>query len=60
MQVLRRAVRWDLTTSDFSSRAVIADLKLKLPPNVRISEVMTNWRHLAKGEFVISIVCLWV
>ena len=54
VQVLRRAVRWDLTSPTFSSRAVVADMKLKMPPQPRIKEVAAKWKQLALGKYKIE------
>ena len=55
VQVLRRAVRWDLTSNHFSSRAVISDLKIKISGEIRVSELVTNWRNQAIGNKIIRV-----
>ena len=51
VHVLRRTLRWDLTSSQFSSRASIAEVKLRLDENTRIPDVVKRWRSLATGTF---------
>ena len=51
VHVLRRALRWDLTSSTFSSRAAVAELKVRLDENARVPEVVARWRMLTTGKF---------
>ena len=50
VHVLRRALRWDLTTPTFSSRAAVAEMKIRMDENTRIPEVISHWRSLTTGE----------
>ena len=50
VHVLRRALRWDLTTPNFSSRAAIAEMKIRLDETTRVPEVVAHWRNLATGK----------
>lgn len=50
VHVLRRALRWDLTTPSFSSRAAVAEMKIRLDENTRIPEVVAHWRGLTTGK----------
>ena len=51
VHVLRRALRWDLTTPTFSSRAAVAEMKIRMDENTRIPEVISHWRSLTTGEY---------
>ena len=50
VHVLRRALRWDLTAPNFSSRATMAEVKLRIDENTRVPEVVAHWRNLTTGE----------
>ena len=54
IHVIRRALRWDLTTPSFSSRAAIAEMKIRMDENTRVPEVVSHWRSLTTGEFVLE------
>ena len=51
VQVLRRAVRWDLTSPTFSSRASMTELKVKLMDDAQVPDVLSYWRSLTSGKF---------
>ena len=55
VHVLRRTLRWDLVSSQFSSRAAIAEVKLRLDENTRIPDVIKRWRSLATGKSDLKI-----
>ena len=50
VHVLRRALRWDLTTPTFSSRAAVAEMKVRLDETTRVPEVVAHWRGLTIGK----------
>ena len=52
VHVLRRALRWDLTTPSFSSRAAVAEMKIRMDENTRVPEVISHWRSLTTGGFI--------
>ena len=56
VHVIRRALRWDLTSSTFSSRAAVAELKVRLDENARVPEVVARWKMLTIGKIFQSIV----
>lgn len=55
VHVLRRALRWDLTTPTFSSRAAIAEMKIRLDENTRVPEVVAHWRSLTTGKLKLMV-----
>ena len=55
VHVIRRALRWDLTSSTFSSRAAVAELKVRLDENTRVPEVLNRWRMLTTGNIILKI-----
>ena len=55
VQVLRRAVRWDLTCPTFSSRASMSELKVKLSDDAMVPDVLSFWRRLTTGRSIYSL-----
>lgn len=49
VHVIRRALRWDLTSSTFSSRAAVAEVKVRLDETTRVPDVVSRWRALTTG-----------
>ena len=50
VHVIRRALRWDLTSSTFSSRAAVAEIKVRLDENTRVPDVVSRWRSITTGN----------
>ena len=55
VHVIRRALRWDLTSPTFSSRAVMAEVKVRMHETTRVPDVVSHWRGLATGNDIFLI-----